>query len=244
MARIPLPEMTARPNAKTHAYPFQIGLQTQEFMQGGIFLGAFTDVAAGKYIRLPKGIDDIENELMSNGLDRKTIADAWAIIEKHTDIHRSWLFQNVLVLIVSHWDWYIRKLGEFVEFGLVSEDADLNKKSARRLSRIGFEKIEDQIDILESVTGLSFEIQDSDRRHYNELSLVRNLGLHNRWEVDAHYLDRTEERGFAEGDIRIFDQTELEVWHGAIVRLVGSMTAPVGVRFVEAPAYPVAGLIG
>ncbi len=42
------------------------------------------------------------------------------------------------------------------------------------------------------------------------MSLVRNLGLHNRWEVDSPYLAKTDRQGFEPGELRTVDVGELE----------------------------------
>jgi hypothetical protein len=53
--KIPLPKITKAPNAIAHPFPLQITFQTYEFINGMMFYAMVSDIASGKYVRLPKG---------------------------------------------------------------------------------------------------------------------------------------------------------------------------------------------
>lgn len=76
----PLPSMTMKPNATAHPYPIQIGLQTEEFLQATVFHVILSDTAAGQRVRQTGAIEEIENELIANGIDLKAMNDGWTFL--------------------------------------------------------------------------------------------------------------------------------------------------------------------
>jgi hypothetical protein len=71
-----------------------------------------------------------------------------------------------------------------------------------------------------------------------EMSLVRNIGLHNRWEVDEGYLKQTNSTGlWAVGDIRTVESTELLRWHQDLMNVINATWPPIAERYVDAPAF-------
>ena len=111
--RIELPSVTKSQDTQAHRYPLQIGLQTMEFMQGAFLHTVFLDVATSQRKRLPNGLAEVEKELVENGLDPKTNAGKWTILDKYQPIFSKFVYQNVLISLSSHWDWYIDKLEDW-----------------------------------------------------------------------------------------------------------------------------------
>ena len=114
--KIPLPPVTKTAGAKAHPFPIQVSIQTQEFIQAALFYAMFADIAAGKYIQLPNALNILKQELSKEGLDKKLWYNGWTYLEKYQPTFNNTIFQNVLILMRSHWDWYIRQIGEFVSF--------------------------------------------------------------------------------------------------------------------------------
>jgi hypothetical protein len=85
-------------------------------MMGAMFYAAVADVASGEYIRLPNGLSQLQNKLREDGMDKKEWDRGWDILEKYMPVFQNSVFQNVLVLVRSHWDWYIRQLSSFAAF--------------------------------------------------------------------------------------------------------------------------------
>jgi hypothetical protein len=114
--KIDLPSMKRQPDAQAHMYPFQIGLQTSRFIQATIFLTAFSDAATGITVRSIGGIRRVEEQL---GLDPTSdvSTEAWRYAEEYKAVLSKHVFQNTLITMRSHWDWYVSRLGLFVEFG-------------------------------------------------------------------------------------------------------------------------------
>lgn len=237
--RIPLPTATQTTNERNaHPFPLQIGFQTLELMQASIFHAMVMDEAAGQRVRQPNGVQGIDQALLNAGLEKALLDDGWKYLGKYKGLFEGFITQSVLIALRSQWDWYIRNLGNFILISKRSEvHGALSRAEEKDLERIGFKDILSQLAILEKYADLNIEVTDSIEAAVYEMSLVRNLGLHNRWEVDDHYIDSTKARSWKKGEIRVFDITELEEWHRALVRLVNETWSPVAVRFKDSPDY-------
>lgn len=237
--RIPLLAMNALPDAKAHVYPFQIGLQTLEFLQASILHASFMDIAAGKAVQTPECLAQIEHMFLRSLGSRETYDEGWRYLEKYRHVFEKTAFQSVLVALSSHWDWYTRKLGEFVIFARTALAAPRFASSdEKRIRRIGVLPILDQIEVMESLLKVPLSLPDDERAELSEMSLVRNLGLHNRWEVDEKYLLQSARRGYTIGDLRILDHSELLLWYGLLGKLVQRSSSGVACAYNSAPPYP------
>jgi len=97
------------------------------------------------------------------------------------------------------------------------------------LKRIGFTNFADQIDILRESTGLPLLIPIESIKGVREMSLVRNIGLHNRWEVSAG--------PWSAGDIRTVESPELLGWHEDLMKVINATWPPIAERYVSAPGF-------
>jgi hypothetical protein len=237
--RIPLPAVVREPNSKAHPYPFQIGLQTQHFIQGSLFYAMLADITAGEYVRTPGAIEQLKQKTTSEGLNPNEWERGWQLLEKYKSYFEMWVFQGVLVLMQSHWDWYIRRLGGFVSFGRKHVQCPpLNKKDERALKQIGFVAIRDQIEVLERSCGLQFEISAEAKLLLAEMAEVRNLGMHNRWEVDQRYSAKTQTQEWQIGDMRTFGALELQIWYKVLIEAILKTSVTIAQNFSTVPTYP------
>lgn len=237
--RIPLPKVMMRKDAKVHPFPYQIAQQTQELMQGAIFWFICADEAAGAFIHLPNGLNILKANLLKAGMQEEEWESGWNYLNKYKNLFQDVVFQNVLIVIRSYWDWYITKLVEFTILARENTDDALMESSKKKLRRITHLEILEQISFLERVCNLDFKISSETKQCIKEMSLVRNLGLHNRWEVDQLYLDKTSKRNqWQIGDIRTFDVGELRLWHRSLIDLISKTCKPVAIQYVSAQAYP------
>ena len=157
-------------------------------MIGAMFYATVADIGSGEYIRLPNGLTQLENKMRQDGMDKNEWERGWKILEKYMPVFENSVFQNVLVLVRSHWDWYIRQLGSFVKFARVHvASPSLSNSEQRAFDSVDRREIEKQLSIFESAFGVAFNVPSSTMAGVKEMSLVRNLGLHNRWEVDDFY---------------------------------------------------------
>jgi len=236
--KIELPSMSILPGVKTqaHQYPFQIGRQAAEFIQASVFMGAFSDEAVAGVVRLPGGPSRVELRL---GLDAASTAQAWRYLEKYEAVLSRHLFHNTLITIRSHWDWYISRLGLFVEFGRQhAASPELSSRKRQLLRKIGFRPIGEQTDIISEATGLSFGFEPATITLVEEMSRVRNLGVHNRWEVDDYYSTKhSSSRAWDIGELREFDADELMSWHQALLDMLNVTTVVVAKAYVAAPEF-------
>lgn len=232
--------MTRKKDARAHPYPFQIGMQTLEFIQGAIMHTVFMDVACGQRIRLPNGMAEVERELVEKGLDPKDHDKTWGILIKYQDLFSKFAYQNVLISMRSHWDWYIDKLGAFTVFALSEIDSpNISQSMKNKLKRIGFSSISEQIEILEQCVSISFSFDSTTMGHVVEMALVRNLGIHNRWEVNKFYLERTQTAAdWQIGSIRDFGVQELERWHDSLTRMINATSIQIAEYYSRVSDYP------
>lgn len=240
MTKIELRKISTEKDTKAHSYPFQIAYQAQEFIQGAIFYISIADISSGTYFKQVNSLNELRLQFIGGGGELSTWEQGWQILTKYEDIFKITVFQNVLVAINSHWDWYIRKLGEFISFARPYVPSPvLNHKEENDLNRIGFLTICHQLAVLEKTCSLDFGISNSEKEVLMEMSLVRNLGLHNRWEVDQKYLDLTpDKRVWMNGELRLFDSTELKIWHENMLKVISKTSKMVAIKYLGVPSYP------
>ena len=234
MTKISLPPITSTPDAKAHGFPIQIALQTQEFIQGAMFYYSFQDIASGEFVRSNPG--EIDRKMIEQGFNKPALDQAWKILEKYLDVFRTTVFQNVLVSFCSHWDWYIRKLSEFIAtHHLVAVGQALTERQLKEIRRIDRLAIPQQPAMIEQVCNIQFGISIDQVGLLREMSLVRNLGLHNRWEVDSYYLAKSSCNKYKDGHLREFDVDELRTWHQALLNTVQVTGLTIAIQFKGAP---------
>lgn len=239
VARISLPDVKMSANAKAHPFPVQIGLQTKEFLQGAIFHASFTDYAVGEYVRQPGALKHIFTRMESEGLVSSEIDEALQILTKYREVFDALALQSVLVALCSHWDWYVRRLSQFVLYARSrSHGLDLNRATQRALGRVDRRPIGEQLEILQSATDLDFALPSADSNALREMYLVRNLGLHNRWEIDKRYLQATNLTNMIEGELRIIGIEELREWHGALLRTLCRTSLEVAKLYRDVGPFP------
>lgn len=238
MTRIALPLVTSTKGAQAHPYPLQIAYQTQEFIQGFMFYAAFSDLAAGQIVRMPNGIQMIESQMKDRGLSAGVAEQGWQIMHKYTHVFQDTIYQSVLISLNSHWDWYIRKLSEFIEFCRTNIGGPVvSAKDEKRLKRASRLPLVEQIEVVELTAGIQLALSEDQRNELNEMSLVRNLGLHNRWEIDSTYLRETVRTGLQLGDLRTIDIAELQKWHRRLVELLQRSSIECAKVFKMAPDF-------
>jgi hypothetical protein len=238
MAHISLPTIQQSVDAQAHPFPIQIAYQTQEFLQGALFHATFTDIAAGEFFQQPNGVEHIEKIMLSKGILPGTSDEAWRILLKYQSIFSGVVFQSVLVSLCSHWDWYIRRLAEFIRFARDHAGGPaLSKDESRSLERADRLSLEDQVRTITAATGVDLRLSSDELEALGEMALVRNLGLHNRWEVDATYLTKTRTVGIAEGDLRTVTSVELLRWHQLLIHVLSRSSLEIAKLYRSAPEY-------
>lgn len=235
--RIDLPALPRM--ARAHLYPFQIAWQTLEFVQGAMFHVTFMDIAAGQRVRQPGAITEIEKEMIAGGTTQEVLDLHWKTWAKYKLLFESFVFQNAIVSMQSHWDWYLRRLGAFILFARQASGAPpLSSKANKNLKRIGFANFINQLEILRESSGLPLPVPAESVEHVREMSLVRNIGLHNRWEVDEGYLDQTKfQLLWKVGDIRTVESSELMIWHKDLMEIINATWPPIAEHYVNVPDF-------
>ena len=114
----------------------------------------------------------------------------------------------------------------------------LSNKETNEFLRIGHLPFLLQIDLVQKSTGCDLGISSINQEQLHEMTLLRNLGLHNRWEVDEKYMQLSKVGGLRIGDLRLVEVEELTRWHAALIRLILDITSAVAIRYVNAPDFP------
>jgi len=240
---IPLPSMAQKPNATAHLYPAQIGLQAEEMVQATVFFVILADTAAGQRVRQAGAIQEIENEWVANGIDLRAMNEGWTCLNKYHAFFQQYVIQNAPIAMRNHWDWYIRNLGRFVEFARTKcGGPTLGRDREKQLLRLGKKEmpLATQLQVLRDATGLALDFEAEIMEAAKEMSLVRNLGLHNRWEVDDVYLEQSSDRkDWRVGEVRVIQATELLPWRRALSQLLIGTWSPIARLYVNVPSYPV-----
>ncbi len=214
-------------------------MQTQQFLQAFLFHLTITDTAKSEYMRLQGSFQKLESILLEHSFSKGAIAECWDYLEKYKVVFQGTLYQSVLIALNSHWDWYARKLGEFVAFARNHiASPTLSGKRKKAFENIRYKSITDQLEILQTASGVAFNLGEDDLENLKEMSLVRNLGLHNRWEVDREYLRRSASTNLTEEELRIVEEDELGSWHASLITVLSETAKVVAIKYSAAPDYP------
>lgn len=236
--RIALPEITMLPGAKAHPYPLRIGFQTIEFLHAATFHAAFTDVAAGERVRQPGAFNEIRDDWVARGLDAGAWQTSWDLLQKYSHIFESSTYQSVTVALRSHWDWYVRHLGAFVIFARQHVSCPtLTSKEQETLGAVGRKEFTKQLHLLQGATGVNLLPSQDAIDSIVLMTHVRNLGLHNRWEVDQDFLTSHPSCGLQVGDLRTVSSSELETWAEAMRSAVKLTLIEIAKWALDAPHY-------
>jgi hypothetical protein len=224
-------------NPQKHEYPLKIALRAQRLIQGSMFYNIFMDTATGQYIRtIPNAERTIKNILISDaGWSEKTYETSWSCFEEYVNEFQSPIYQNVVYSLISHWDWYISNLGKFIDFA--EKSLSPKKQTDKDLLKLNSKPFTKQIEIIKNETGISLLIDDDTLDLVEEIDLVRNLGMHNEWEVDETYLKKTKTLRFGLGEKRIFDIPEMTKWHSAFLQLINVLASETAVHYAEVKKY-------
>lgn len=191
-------------------------------------------------MRLPDGVNRVETVMSERGLAQGISADGWQLLRKYQAVFAGTVYQSVLITLNSHWDWYIRQLSEFLRFARSSVGGPtLSNADEKRLARADRLPLDEQLEIMERAVGTILPLAIDERQELREMSLVRNLGLHNRWEIDPQYLRTTTRKGLRIGELRLVGVEELKIWHSLLIKLLTGSGLECAKRFNSAPNYPI-----
>ena len=210
-----------------------------ELLQGATFYPAFLDVVAGLYRDSNKNMMEQVRQLFTAG---GMSQDNWEIsvdcLTKYMEHLPSPVMQAAVVEGLSHWDWYVGKLGKFIEFARPHGPAPIMSNAMeRKLPSISLLSFTDQINVLEEASGNAINITDSCINDVNEMVLVRNLGVHCQWEVTAYYLKTTMTTGWSLGDVREVSPNELEEWRDALYSIISDTRSHFAQMYAKVPDF-------
>lgn len=229
---------------KAHRFPLIVGKETLELLQGTMFFLVLADTAAGITVQSPTGVAAVEERMRSRGYTEKVISQGWELLQNHRTRFESSVFQAALLQMRGQWDWFSRRIRDFAVFALKAEGArEPHRKVKQDLRRIDRLTVGGQIALYERLLECTLDLAPEQHQLIRESELVRNLGMHNRWEVDAEYLDKTARRGWHLGQMREFSSEDLTAWHAATIEAVSQLALVVATRFRAAPGFPTGTLV-
>lgn len=236
---ISLPDMDTAIETGAHPYPFQIAKQTETFIVASIWHTSFLDIAAGRYIRLPWGLWQVRKMFNITDSAWKRGLNSFLL---YRQVFEKSVLQTVVISMKSHWDWFITKIAGFIIFSYNHETNNLNldHKTVADLKSIGQNKpIKYQISLLSKITNIDFLITETILNDIYEMTLVRNLGIHNRWEVDLKYLEKTQySENWELGELRTINANEVELWERSLFTIIRNVAFPIAFKYGNTPNYP------
>lgn len=223
-------------NPLKHVYPLKIALRAQRLIQGSLFYDVFVDTATGQFVRIvPNAERKIKDLLIKDGWSEETYETSWACFENYLKEFQKPIFQHTVYSIISHWDWYVSNIGKFIDFAekQISPERQTNKD----LLKLSFKPFTKQIEIIKNETKILLEMDNDTVGLVEEMHLVRNLGMHNEWEVDETYLKYTKTINWKSGDKRKFEISEMTKWHSAFLELIGTLSSEIAIQYAQVPKY-------
>ena len=229
--------MNIASNSQKHLYPLRIALRAQRLIQGSLFYDVFTDTATGQYVKIVPNAERTIKDLLINkaGWSEETYETSWVCFESYLKEFQNPIFHHTIYSIISHWDWYVSNLGKFINFAekYISPEKQTNKD----LLKLNFKPFAKQMEIIKNETGILLNAENDTLDLVEEMHLVRNLGMHNEWEIDDTYLKYTKTKNLKPGDKRIFGITEITIWHSAFLQLIGTLSSEIAILYAQVPKY-------
>lgn len=225
------------PNSQRHLYPMKIALRAQRLIQGILFYDVFTDTATWLFASTNKDAEKLVQEHLINhaGWRKDTYEISWQCFSDYLNEYQHPIRQHAVFSMISQWDWFISKLGKFIYFAEKSNSPQ--KATSKELLKLNKKPFKIQLEVIKSQISISFDENEDAINLIHEMHLVRNLGMHNNWEVDDIYLEGRLKCGFKLGDKREFEISELERWHKALIQLIDKLASETALYYANAPFY-------
>ena len=234
MAKILIPDISNQYCLNSlHPYPIQIGNQTIEFIRATWFNIFLTDAMAELYTESnPKRWkENVFSRMQGQGIEASAILPGWDSLKNNMEFFRHTNVHSAVIALCSQWDWFVRNLSTFIiEYKKYSQ----NPSSDSGLKSNGMKPILEQIKTIEKSLSIVFLINPADKAILKLTSDTRNIGIHNRWEVDARYLQSDSDK-WKIGEIRIINSDELKNWGEAFNRCIEVIAHDVAVITKQFP---------
>ena len=213
-----------------HPYPHRLAQYVREMILAQYTYHRAKIAAMQALEKCPDGLKQLQIELkvgLDGGLREDVFRDHWQFEQRFQGMRRVWDNQAIVVLWSSAWDWFIRQLIEFVT------KAELARGREVKYQKIVYAPFKEQIAWLDRLCNSSIPGQQS-LDAVDEMICVRNLGLHNAWEVDRKYLHQHRGGSFQLGQIRAVKSDELLNWQRGILAVLDHYASAVAKRFSDA----------
>ena len=229
--------MNATSNSQEHSYPKTIAERAQRLIQGTLFYDVFTDTATWLFVKNNRNAEQAVKDslIKKDGWREETYEISWECFKSYLEEFQNPIYHHAVYSIISHWDWYISNLGKFIDFA--EKHISPMKETNNDLLKLNFKPFTTQIEIIKNETGILLNIDSDTLDLVEEMHLVRNLGMHNEWEVDEIYLQKTKTKNLKLGDKRVFEIEEVRKWHSAFLQLLNTLSSEIAIHYAQVPPY-------
>ena len=228
MIRYDLPEVIPEDHPGEHPFPTRIALFTEAFIDTTISYLVINDraveVGTGRGMQVMRIVDS----LIEEGASKEDLYFALKFGAEHRDFFQAFTRQNATVLLMNEWEWFHSRLMSFARWALRHEGGSLPSTNRG---------IVGEIRRIEEVARQTLPLTDEERDALNELEMVRDLGMHHRWEMDRRYINANRLSEDYIGVLRIPRYDEIMNWKRTLAKTVQHCAMEMGRRFVEAPDY-------
>jgi hypothetical protein len=220
-----------------HPYPIQIAEQTRESIKASVLYFGLLGTATNQYLKYPWALWTVRRAFKISDESWKRALDS---IFRRDYIFKDGVLQNGVLIMISQWDWYIRRIGKFILFSHEHNSQKiLTDKQKKDLLRIGWiPGIEEQTQTIQTISNVPIDLPETSKSQIKEMCQVRNLGMHNNWEVDETYknISLQKENWFL-GQFRKTTLDEVEQWEIELLKLVNRIATLISARYGEIPDY-------
>jgi hypothetical protein len=191
-----------RINGQMHPFPKNLEITIRKRIQGIFTYLVITDHASYlHFANNPDGyqqlIDRLKSVGFSNGIDDESWNDFKLILNEKPHP----LNQQVVFNIEFAWDRFLNEIGRFIVVANKEIGITYSSKDERTIKRFHLAPFKEIVDCLNRNMGPTL-IHDQEIDSVNELSLLRNLGVHNDWIIDEEYCTKTKNQNLIIGEIR------------------------------------------
>jgi len=197
------------------------------------------DDVAGLYRdKTPNMMEELQQLYKARGMSDSDWNINIDALTKYMMYQPSVVMQTAVTAGLSHWDWYVGKIGGFIEFARKYGPApEMSQNRKDNLTKIPLCPFPEQIRILEEASDKSLNVSKSQLDLVGEMVLARNLGIHNQWEVTSYYIQNTHTTGWSLGDIREVTPKEVEAWRDALYEIIKRTTDHFAKMYSKVPDF-------
>jgi len=197
------------PNSKAHPYPLNLDMTIRKKIQGVFTYFIITDQATYLHFsRGPNSYNEFDARIRSQGFTNGIDNESWQDFKLYIEAKPEPLAQQIIFNIEFSWDRYLNGIREFIQKGNKSLNINFSNDDNKIIKRMHLSPFPDVVSCIDRNIGFT-DISHKEIDSVTELSLLRNLGVHNDWIIDETYLQKTKETNVILGELRVFTASDI-----------------------------------